>query len=47
VHDQAVLDLVATELNQRPRLILGDRTPEDVLASFLGDSHTLTFATTG
>jgi transposase, IS30 family len=46
-HDQAALDRVATELNQRPRLVLEDRTPEEVLASFLKDSHTLTFATTG
>jgi transposase, IS30 family len=45
-HHQATLDCVATELNQRPRLVLDDRTPEQVLASFLKDSQTLTFATT-
>lgn len=46
-HDQATLDQVADELNQRPRLVLGDRTPEEVLASFLTTNHRLTFATTG
>jgi transposase, IS30 family len=45
-HDQAALDQVATELNQRPRLVLNDHTPEEVLASFLRNSHTLMFATT-
>jgi IS30 family transposase len=47
VHDQAALDQVATELNQRPRLVLNDRTPEEVLTSFVTTSQTLTFATTG
>ena len=46
LHDQVVLDLVAAELNQRPRLILDDRTPEEVLASFLSDNQTPVFATT-
>ena len=46
-HHQAELDGVATELNQRPRIVLGDRTPEEVLASFLDTSQTLMFATTG
>ena len=45
-HDQTALDHVATELNQRPRLVLEDRTPEEVLASFLKDSQTLTFTIT-
>ena len=46
VHHQSVLDQTATELNQRPRLVLDDRTPEEVLADFLRNDHTLTFATT-
>ena len=36
VHSRADLDLVAAELNERPRLALGDRTPHDVLTDFLG-----------
>ena len=47
VHDQSVLDQTATELNQRPRLVLDDRTPEEALADFLRHDQTLTFATTG
>jgi len=31
-HTRADLERVATELNQRPRLVLADRTPEEVLA---------------
>jgi transposase, IS30 family len=45
-HDQADLGSVATQLDQRRRLVLEDRTPEEVLAIFLGSSHTLTFTTT-
>jgi IS30 family transposase len=44
---QAELDHVATELNQRPRIVLGDHTPEEVLASYLDTNQTLMFATTG
>ena len=47
LHDQTVLDQTATELNQRPRLVLDDRTPEEVLTDFLRHDQTLTFATTG
>jgi transposase, IS30 family len=35
VHSRADLDAVAAELNSRPRLVLGDRTPHDVLTDFL------------
>jgi len=35
VHSRADLDLVADELNDRPRLVLGDRTPHEVLTDFL------------
>jgi IS30 family transposase len=35
VHSRAHLDLVAAELNDRPRLVLADRTPRQVLANFL------------
>jgi transposase, IS30 family len=35
VHNRADLDLVATELNDRPRLVLGDRTPNELLTDFL------------
>jgi IS30 family transposase len=35
VHSRADLDLVADELNERPRLVLRDRTPHDVLTDFL------------
>jgi transposase, IS30 family len=35
VHSRTDLDLVAAELNERPRLVLGDRTPHDVLTDFL------------
>jgi transposase, IS30 family len=45
-HNQTTLDQVATELNQRPRLVLGDRTPQEVLEDSLRESQTLTFATT-
>jgi IS30 family transposase len=34
VHSRADLELVAAELNDRPRLVLGDRTPHDVLTEF-------------
>lgn len=34
VHSRARLDEVAAELNERPRLVLGDRTPHDVLTDF-------------
>jgi IS30 family transposase len=44
-HDQIALDLVAAELNQRPRLVLNDDTPEHVLASYLPNPKKLTFAT--
>jgi IS30 family transposase len=47
LHDQTVLDQTATELNQRPRLVLKDRTPDEVLTDFLPHDQTLTFATTG
>jgi IS30 family transposase len=40
VHSRADLDLVASELNERPRMILDDRTPHDVLADFLATQHT-------
>lgn len=46
IYTRADLDRVATELNQRPRLILGDRTPEQVLAHCSTTSHTTSFATT-
>jgi transposase, IS30 family len=35
VHTRANLERVAAELNDRPRLVLGDRTPHEVLADFL------------
>ena len=47
IHDQTVLDQAATELNQRPRLVLDDGTPEEVPEDFLRNVQTLTFATTG
>ena len=40
VHSRADLDYVAAELNDRPRLVLGDRTPHDVLADFRFALHT-------
>jgi IS30 family transposase len=40
VHTRADLERVATELNLRPRLVLGDRTPQEVLAHFLTPSNT-------
>jgi transposase, IS30 family len=40
VHSRADLDRVAAELNARPRIVLNDRTPHDVLADFLGTEHT-------
>lgn len=40
VHTRRDLECVATELNQRPRLVLGDRTPEQVLTHFLATSNT-------
>jgi IS30 family transposase len=46
-HHQADLNRVATELNQRPRIVLGDNTPEEVLASYLDTTQTPMFATTG
>jgi IS30 family transposase len=41
--DQTYLDLVATELNNRPRRILGYRTPAEVFTDLLTSS----IATTG
>jgi transposase, IS30 family len=40
VHDRADLDAVAAELNHRPRLVLDDRTPHDVMTHFLAALHT-------
>lgn len=40
VHSRDHLDRVAAELNGRPRLVLNDHTPHDVLANFLGTKHT-------
>jgi IS30 family transposase len=40
VHSRADLDAVAAELNARPRLVLGDRTPSEVLTDFLATEHT-------
>lgn len=40
VHSRADLDLVAAELNERPRMVLGDRTPREVLTDFLPTQHT-------
>jgi IS30 family transposase len=39
VHTAADLLRVASELNQRPRLILGDRTPEQVLQHFITTNY--------
>jgi hypothetical protein len=39
VHTRADLDQVAAELNERPRLVLGDRTPRDVMEDFLAAQH--------
>ncbi|MGH3610782.1 MAG: IS30 family transposase, partial [Pseudonocardiaceae bacterium] len=36
--DQTYLDRVAAELNNRPRRILGYRTPAEVFADLLADS---------
>jgi IS30 family transposase len=40
MHNREDLDRVATELNQRPRLVLGDRTPEQVLTDSLTPTST-------
>jgi transposase, IS30 family len=40
VHTRGDLERVAAELNQRPRLVLGDRTPHDVLTHFLAHTST-------
>ena len=40
IYSRADLDRVAAELNQRPRLVLGDRTPEHVLTDFMTTTHT-------
>ena len=40
IYSRADLDRVAAELNQRPRLVLGDRTPEHVLTDFSTTSQT-------
>ena len=37
-HDQAYLNLVARELNNRPRRILGYRTPAEVFTDLLASS---------
>jgi IS30 family transposase len=42
-HDQTYLDLVARELNDRPRHILDYRTPAEVFTDLLASS----IATTG
>jgi IS30 family transposase len=39
-HTRNELDRVARELNQRPRLVLGDRTPERVLADLIAIDNT-------
>lgn len=39
LHTRADLDQVAAELNDRPRLVLGDRTPRDVMEDFLATQH--------
>jgi IS30 family transposase len=39
VHTRDDLHFVAAELNQRPRLVLGDRTPEQALAHLTVTGH--------
>lgn len=39
VHNRQHLELVAAELNERPRLTLGDRTPEEVLRHLATDNR--------
>jgi IS30 family transposase len=46
-HDQTILDQVADELNQRPRMVLDDHTPREVLANLLHTNQTTMFATIG
>lgn len=41
VYSRADLDRVAAELNQRPRLVLGDRTPEHVLTHWSLTGHAM------
>ncbi len=40
VHSRADLDRAADELNHRPRIVHGDRTPHEVLADFHDTEHT-------
>jgi IS30 family transposase len=40
VHSRADLDRVAAELNARPRRVLNDRTPQEVLTDFLATNQT-------
>jgi IS30 family transposase len=40
VHSRADLDHVVAELNTRPRLVLNDRTPHEVLADLLSTART-------
>ncbi len=40
VHTARDLHAVARQLNQRPRLVLGDRTPEEVMRSLLTTRNT-------
>jgi IS30 family transposase len=40
VHSRRDLDRVATELNTRPRRVLNDRTPHDIVTDFLATQHT-------
>lgn len=39
-HTARDLRAIARQLNQRPRIVLGDRTPEEVMRHFLGTSNT-------
>jgi transposase, IS30 family len=40
LHTARDLSAVAQQLNQRPRIVLGDRTPEDVMRSLLSTGNT-------
>ena len=40
IHTADDLQAVAQELNQRPRIILGDRTPEEVMTGLLTTTYT-------
>jgi IS30 family transposase len=46
IHTADDLQAVAQELNQRPRIILGDRTPEEIMKGLLTTTNTSKFATT-